>query len=67
MFKAPPVPNFYEPFHLVLPHRHTEPQPFSFEERMKESIVKKEKTIQKILEEEAKVCTSPIVHTSQSC
>lgn len=62
MFKAPPVPKFDEPFHPVLPHRHTEPQPFSFEERMKESIAKKEKTFQTVLEEEAKVCIPTIVH-----
>ncbi len=61
------MPKFDDPFHPVLPHRHTEPQPFSFEERMKETIAKKEKKIQMTLEEEAKVCIlAVVVHISHA-
>lgn len=44
------------PFQPILSHKATEVQPFSFEERTKMMLAKKEEKIKKALEEEKKVC-----------
>ena len=52
-FKANPVPNYDKvSFKPELKHKVTDAAPFSFEERNKEMLAKKEQKIQAIIEEE---------------
>ena len=53
--KANPCPDFTNVFKPELPHKGTQMQPFSFEQRDKETKLKKEEKITAILEEEKKV------------
>lgn len=52
--KANPCPDFTNVFKPELPHKGTQIQPFSFEQRDKETKLKKEEKITAILEEEKK-------------
>jgi len=54
--QARPVPHPGLPFHPVLPHKTTEFHPFSFEERTKRMLAKKDDKFKKMLEDEKKVC-----------
>lgn len=55
MVKSHPVPYVGVPFQPKLGHKYTVPRPFTFEEREKEKLHKKEEKIAQILEEEQQV------------
>lgn len=60
MLKSHPVPHAGVPFQPILNHKCTIPSPFSFEERDKLAMSRKQEKIEEIFEEEKKVvqCTS---------
>ena len=55
MVKSHPVPDVGVPFQPKLGHKHTVPRPFTFEEREKEKLNRKEEKIAQILEVERQV------------
>lgn len=59
MLKSHPVPHAGVPFQPILNHKCTIPSPFSFEERDKLAMSRKQEKIEEIFEEEKKVvqCT----------
>lgn len=53
--KHRPVPHVGVPFQPKLRHKRTVPQPFTFEERDKEKVHRKEEKIAEIIHEEQQV------------
>lgn len=55
MIKGHAVPHSGVPFQPTLNHKCTVPTPFSFEERDKLTMVRKQEKIEEVFEEEKKV------------